>query len=166
MYAMMLGSMLGSTIMLRSKDMVWIYKKSPKGSKTLAFSFFWAISFISFVVSIPLTIVVTLLTGLDIAEWVVLLLFTNIFAIGTLLISIGIQALNPTYKEKSGKMTVNVLLTIGILMAFMLLGFIFAQMAWNMRLAYDTGFYFVPVLIFLVGLPIYFVGVRHLDNLE
>ncbi|NHI91770.1 MAG: hypothetical protein EAX96_04640 [Candidatus Lokiarchaeota archaeon] len=166
MYSIMLGSMLGSTIMLRSKDMVWIYKKSPKGSKTLAYSFFWAIAFISMILSIPLTIINTFLIGLDIVEWVVLFLFTNIFAIGTLLMSIGIQALNPTYKEKSGKMTVNVLLTIGILVVLMFLGFIFAQMAWNIRLAYDTGFYFVPLIVFLLGLPIYFVGVRHLDNLE
>ena len=166
MYSIMLGSMLSSTIMLRSKDMVWIYKKSPKGSKVLASSFFWAMVFIASIISIPMTIINALMLGFDIMEWVMLLIFTNIFAMSALLVSIGIQAINPTYEEKSGKMTVNVILTIVILAAPIIFGFIFAQLFWEMRLPYDYGFYFVPVLTVLLGLPIYYFGVRHLDNLE
>ncbi len=166
MYAIMFGSVFGSTIMMRSKDMVWIYKKSPKGSSVLPTSFFWAITFIALIFSVPLAIIFTLILNLNVLECFVLLLFINIFQMGTLLLTIGIQALNPTFKEKSGKMTINVLASIGITVGLMILGVVFAQIFWEIGLPWDYAFYFVPILGLFLGLPLFYVGVRHLNHIE
>jgi len=166
MFSLMLGSMLGSTIMLRSKDMIWIYKKSPKGSTALATSFFWAIAFIAMILSIPITIIDALIIQLTFLEWIILFIFINIYTIGALLVSIGIQSLNPTYKEKGGKMTLNVLLTMGILLGSVIFGILFSMLFVRIGWSYDLGFFMIPIMSFLLSLPIFYAGIRHLDNLE
>ncbi len=166
MYSLMLGAMLGSTIMLRSKDMIWIYKKSPKGSNALATSFFWAIAFIAMIISIPITLILALVIGLNVLEGVLLFIFLNIYTVGALLVSIGIQARNPTYKEKGGKMTLNVLLTMGVLMGSMVVGIILSELFVFIGWPYDFGFFMVPIISFLLSIPIFYAGLRHLDNLE
>ena len=166
MFAIFFSSYMGSYIMIRSKDMLWIYKKSPRGSNTLPISFFWSMSFLAIFLAIPVSLIIAIVMQLNIIYWILFLLYILIYTFGGLLLAIGVQCINPAYKEKSGKMYVNTFAVMGLLMVPFFIGIFLNVDPTAFYNPFSFQLFITPLLLLALGVLIFYIGLRKLDALE
>ncbi|NHI91619.1 MAG: hypothetical protein EAX96_03880 [Candidatus Lokiarchaeota archaeon] len=166
MFSIFFGLMMGSYIMIRSKDMVWIYKKSPRGTNTLATSFFWSMSFLAIFLAVPVSIIISVVMQFNFFYWLLFFIFIMVYTFGALLLAIGIQCINPAFKEKSGKMYVNTFMLMGLLMIpFFLV--IFIDIGFGTGLSpFSIQMFATPLVLLGLGILIFYIGLQKLGNLE
>ncbi|MFX1452260.1 MAG: hypothetical protein ACFFCM_15590, partial [Promethearchaeota archaeon] len=159
-FAIMIGPMLGSMIMVRSKDMIWVFKKSPRGVSSLIYSFIQVNYFLIFLLIIPIIIVVSIFSGYNLLYAIIFFISTNIWAFSALAVSVGIQCWRPAFKEKSPKMTVNILITMAI---YMPIFFLVIEFFYLLSIYINI---LVPIILLLISIIMIRFGIKKLDNLE
>ena len=159
-FAIMIIPMLGSYIMVRSKDMVWIFKKSPRGLSALIYPFLQVYSLMAAIVIIPVTIIVSLFNGLDIITSIIFLIGLFMWVFSALTISIGIQCWRPAFKENSAKMGINIFISMSFF--FGMLPLMFIPLDW----LYTYSIIVFPLILILISIVVLRFGMFKLQRIE
>lgn len=169
--SLVLGAIYGTTFggigFLESADQLWIIKSAPKG----VIKFVKARLAVAFLFAIPLAgipaIVISIIVGLD--SWKLLLLLGSTCAVvcGVVLVSTGITASNPTYKDKKNSaFGLNIGLTALIFIVTMVMSIFAADWvaSWFENIVLMIFVYNSPLI--LIGVLVCFIGTRRLARPE
>ncbi len=168
---MLFSLFLGNYIFVGSKELIWVYKKSPRNIKALIFSYLRMIAIIIFFIGIGLTIFFSLFFQYDIFTGIFFFLFLIIYSLISVSQAIGLQCINPAFEEKGGDMT----LTIGILIIINLVT-IFGSIFLGFQLLGNFNpppelikvFLSLPLITFgiLFAIPLLLIGLKKLNKME
>jgi hypothetical protein len=106
------GMFIGIYILISSKNLIFLYKKSIRGIKILIYSFFYEMCYIIFFLDISLTLFFTLLFPLDFLSALTFFFLYPIHCFIILVQAIGIQCINPMFDEKGKNVYFNIYLII------------------------------------------------------
>ncbi|MFX0017973.1 MAG: hypothetical protein ACFFAK_00400 [Promethearchaeota archaeon] len=168
---MLFSLFLGNYIFVGSKELIWVYKKSPRNIKALIFSYLQMIFIIIFFIGIGLTIFFSLFFQYDIFTIIFFFLFLIIYSLITVSQAIGLQCINPAFEEKGGDMqlTIGILVIINMVTIFgsLFLGF---QLLGNLNPPPELikVVFSLPLIIFgtLFAIPLLLIGLKKLNNME
>ena len=112
MGGLIFGIFMGIYVLISSKDIIFLYKKSIRGIKALLYSFFYEMIYIIIFLDIFLIIFFSILFPLDLFS---ALTFFFLYPINTLTIliqAIGIQCIKPMFEERGKNIYFNIYLII------------------------------------------------------
>jgi hypothetical protein len=149
---MMMGILIGNAIFIGSKDLLWVYKRSPRGASALVYSYLRMMIILLIFMDIGFTILFSLLFKYNIA--LVIFFFLLFLIHGTISISqaVGIQCFNPAFDQKGGDMGLNNALFIGLSICIIVL---------NVTLAILVTEYLslsLELILIIQALPLIFIG--------
>jgi hypothetical protein len=160
--------MIGHLAFVDSKDLVWVYKRSPRGIKSLVYSYLFAIFVINIFIAMFTTVLFSVFMGFDIVRAVIFFIEFLLFSELSMCQASGIQCLNPAYGEKDGSMRGNTMISMILLqplMFFPILMIIFIKIG-----SIETVLIIIQGLIFLyitgTSLPLLYFGLRKLNKIE
>lgn len=168
--SLILGIFTGISIILNSKDILFLYKKSPRGINAFIWSYIFNIIFLVFFMNILLTIFFVFLFQFD--PLLTLLFFIIFLFFSTILIlqAFAIQCIKPLFEER-GK---DVLFQIYILIFMQVLSFFITFLIYI-----PTTYVFIDISlgilhIFLINFGVsvgftvllLFLGIRKLNKIE
>ncbi|MFX1325921.1 MAG: hypothetical protein ACFE8N_13290, partial [Promethearchaeota archaeon] len=170
MGGMLYGLMLGSFIFVGSKDMLWVYKRSPRNINGLIYSYILAMFIINLILTLVVTIFFTILFRFDIFEIMMFFILYLAYGIIVLIQAVSIQGLSPAFEEKGKHMGFNMFKLMSIQMG-VLTGFIFLMIWMGELFPILLAWELTPTMIFIsihlvISLPLFFMGLRHLKKLE
>ena len=128
MAGMMFAFMIGNFVFVGSKDIVWIYKRSPRGIETLVSSYLFAQLFPIIIMDVVLTIFISIFYQYDLFSAVFFFVFYLMHCMVSLAEAIGLQCFMPSYEERGRQMSINVFLLMILQMApffLVIFGFVF-----------------------------------------
>jgi hypothetical protein len=164
----MLSVMIGHLAFIDSKEIIWEYKRSTRGLKSLVYSYLLAMFVITIFLAIFETILFSILANLDLIS---ALMFFGVFLLisqFSMAQSMGIQCLSPAYGDKSPNMRANTIFSMvlmqpvlffPILMIFLFNPENFLMMQITLQL---TLFLFIAGM----GCAILYFGMRKLKKIE
>ena len=168
---MMMGILIGNTIFIGSKDLLWVYKRSPRGVSALIYSYLRMMIILIIFLDIGFTIIFSLLFKYN--SSLVIFFFILFLVHGTISISqaVGIQCFNPAFEEKGGDMMLNNGLFIGLSIGIIILNIYFEIMvSTRLSLSLELMIIIQALPIILIGLgtgfPLLYFGVRKLKKIE
>ncbi len=166
----MYGFLFGSYIFVGSKDLIWVYKRSPRNVHALVFSYLLAMLIFNTLMALGLTIFFAYFLNFDLFTIVFFFCFYLINSEVVISQAVGIQCLSPSFEEKGSTMTTNNL----ILMVFQFVPFqfvfLFIIIAFPIPASPELAmFHFLmPLLLISIGvaIPLLFFGLRKLSKIE
>ncbi len=166
----MYGLMFGSYIFVGSKDLIWVYKRSPRNIHALVFSYLLAMLIFNILIALGLTIFFAFLLKFDLFNFIFFFSFYLINSEVVISQAVGIQCLSPAFEEKGSSMTANNL----FLMVLQLIPYQFVLMF--IILAFDVPtspilarfHYLMPLLLISIAsaIPLLIFGLRKLSKIE
>lgn len=171
MISLVLGMIAGVTFggvgFLESRDHLWIIKSTPRGVER----FMVARLIQSILFGIPIAclpvIIITLILVLPVTHVGVMLLQAYLVLFGTLLVGIGVTALNPAYENtKSAAFYVNAFSSIFITMIALLTGFVLELATGVLEIGLMGGILVSVVPIISIGITIIVFGILKLTKTE
>jgi hypothetical protein len=163
------GSMIiGHLAFVDSKDLIWVYKRSPRGIKGIVYSYLLMMLIINFFLAIFLTTILTIFTNIDLLNAVIFFIEFLLFAEISMCQAMGLQCISPAFGEKDSKMKGNVMISMILLQPLMflpigLLIFIDVESV-NMLQLIIQG----PIFLYIIGVsfPLLYFGMKKLNRLE
>ncbi|MFX0140294.1 MAG: hypothetical protein ACFFDN_42030, partial [Candidatus Hodarchaeota archaeon] len=162
--------LFGSYIFVGTKDLIWLYKRSPRNIHTLVYSYLLAMLIFNILMALGLTIFFAFFLKFDLFN---IIFFFSFYLLNSQVVisqAVGIQCLSPAFEEKGSSMTMNNLILMVLQMVpfqfvlpFMIIAF---QISPSPVLA---RFYFLmPLFLISVGtaIPLLFLGLRKLSKIE
>lgn len=170
MGGMLYGLQLGSYIFVGSKDLLWVYKRSPRNVEAMVYSYIFAMLILNIMMSIGITIFFTIIFEFDFIYIIVFFLAYLCYGILVLCEAIGIQGFSPSFEEKGKNMGMNIFKLLIIQMG-VFIGFIFL-MVWVSETFVNPIFGdFLSLVLFLsihfaISIPLFIFGIKHLKKIE
>lgn len=164
------GIFMGIYVLISSKNVVFLYKKSVRGIKTLIFSFFFEMFYIIIFLDIILTIFFTILFPLDFFAACTFFLFYLINTFIVLIHAIGIQCIKPLFDERGKNVYFNIylIILIQVISLFIAVSLIMP----NIPFTIDHSLGLIYILLINTGISLGFaillllLGVRKLNRIE
>ncbi|MBU7031562.1 MAG: hypothetical protein HXS53_03445 [Theionarchaea archaeon] len=152
----MLATVVSSDITLRGKDSLFIYRKAPRGESQLVKGMVLK----GWIVAVPVAVIITGASTLLSPQFTVINLALNLGVVGFMVaadiaFALGLFLLMPAYTEKGGEFALNLMIII-----FTSMGLFAVSM-----LVFDT-IRVLPFLHWCVGIPILYLGKKHLSRIE
>lgn len=170
MGGMMFSIMFGCFIFVNSKDLLWLYKRSPRGIKGLVFSYLYLMLILIVLLSIPITIFVAILFQMDILA--IILFFTLFVAncIFSIVQGVGIQCIKPAFEEKGREIAINIISLIIIQMVCFIGSLILVFETIDRYNLDISASLFLPILNVslntILSIPIIVIGLKRLNLIE
>ena len=170
MGGMLFGLMLGSYIFVGSKDLLWVYKRSPRGIGSMIASYIFSLLILNIMIAIGVTFFFTFLFEFDLINIIVFFTAYLSYGIMVLIEAIGIQSFSPSFEEKGKKMGANMFKLMSIQMG-VITGLIFL-MIWISETFKNPIFGdFLPMILFLsmhldICIPLFIFGIKNLKKIE
>jgi len=170
MGGLIFGIFMGMYDFIGSKELLFTYKKSPKGIKALIYSYLYELLFILIIYDIVLTILFTVIFHLD---FLISLLFFLTYIINSLVIvlqAIGIQCIRPLFEERRKNLIINNYL----ILFFQIISFLITLFIFIPAFPETISHYLGLMLIILINLGIsgsiaifiFYLGIRKLNVIE
>ena len=168
-----IGGAIGSIIIghlafIESKDIIWVYKRSPRGIKSLAYSYLVMMLVFNIFLSMFITTFYAILTNIDILNIIIFFAEFLVFSQISSIQAMGLQCKSPAYGDKDPNMRGNAMISMLLLQPLMflpigLLILLDPQNAFTMRLVMQ-----VPIFLYMlaVTIPLFIYGMKKLDKLE
>jgi len=169
----LIGVMLSSDITIRGKEKLWIYRHIPYGIRYFILGKFIQ----SLMLLLPVALIIPLLLFImysSLFTGSILLFFLTysiVLAVSVTAINVGIFCINPAFKEKSAKFTVNVLITMGITMLLPLFAIpitiasaLFSQASIHTLVFLMSGTF--AVIDVVAGVILMWLGMKRLSSIE
>jgi hypothetical protein len=164
-----IGSIIiGHLAFVDSKDVIWIYKRSPRGIKSLVYSYLLTMMIINILISIFITTLFVIFTSIDILNTIIFFVEFLLFAEISMCQAMGLQCTSPAFGEKDSNMRSNAMISMLLLqpmmfLPIMLLLVIDPETVEMMRILMQ-----VPIFLYNIGisLPLLYFGMRKLNRLE
>jgi hypothetical protein len=164
------GLLFGSYIFVGTKDIIWVYKRSPRNVHTLVYSYLLAMLIFNILMALGLTIFFAYFLKFDLFS---IIFFFSFYLLNSQVVisqAVGIQCLSPAFEEKGSSMTTNNLILMVLQMGpfqfilpFMIIAF---QIPSSPVLA--KFYFFLPLFLISVGtaIPLLIFGLRKLSKIE
>ncbi|MFW9829498.1 MAG: hypothetical protein ACFFEY_18130 [Candidatus Thorarchaeota archaeon] len=170
MGGLLYGIMLGSFIFVGSKDLLWVYKRSPRNVNALVYSYIFAMIIINIILDIIITTFFTILFKFDLFSLVVFFIAYLMYGIIMLFESVGIQGFSPAFEEKGKSMGMNIFKLMSIQISIFT-GFLFLITWLGNIYPIIVVWELTPTIMFIaihlaISLPLFFLGLRHLTKIE
>ncbi|MFX0143276.1 MAG: hypothetical protein ACFE9C_04295 [Candidatus Hodarchaeota archaeon] len=170
MGGMLYGILIGNFIFVGSKDLLWVYKRSPRNINGLIYSYITAMLIINTILALVVTIFFTILFEFDAFYVVVFFIAYLSYGVLVLIEAIGIQGFSPAFEEKGKHMGLKIFTLVGI-QTVVLTGFIFLMIWLGEILPEITTWELTPTILFIsihltISIPLFFRGLRHLKKIE
>jgi len=168
---MLFGLMIGNFIFVGSKDILWVYKRSPRSVRSLVYSYMRMLLIIDIFMSIGFTIFFSLVLQYDLITAIFFFFFMGLYNIITVSQAIGLQCLKPSFEEKGGDMIVNTQIIVGINIGIIIFNIIFGMLfisSLNPPPDLLKLYFALPVLLLGSGvaIPLLFFGIKKLGKIE
>jgi hypothetical protein len=166
----MYSLLFGSYIFVGSKDLIWVYKRSPRTIRGLVFSYLLAMLIFNVIMALGLTIFFSFILEFDFFNIIFFFSFYLINSEVAISQAVGIQCLSPAFEEKGSEMTSNNL----FLMILQLIPFQFILLFIIVAFPAPTSpilarfHYLMPLLSvsILSAIPLLLLGLRKLNRIE
>ncbi|MFW9874139.1 MAG: hypothetical protein ACFFG0_13620 [Candidatus Thorarchaeota archaeon] len=170
MGGLIFGIFMGMYDFIGPKELLFTYKKSPRGIKALIFSYLYELLFILLIYDIVLTIFFTIVFRL---VFLISLLFFLMYIINSMIIvlqAIGIQGIRPLFEERRKNLIVNNYL----ILFFQIISFLITLLIFIPVFPETISHYLGFMLIILINqwisgciaISIFYLGIRKLNVLE
>ena len=170
MGGMLYGLMLGSYIFVGSKDLLWVYKRSPRGIGSMVYSYIFSLLILNIMIAVGVTTFFTFLFEFDLVNVIVFFIAYLSYGMMVLIEAIGIQSFSPSFEEKGKNMGMNMFKLMSIQMG-VFMGFMFL-MIWISETFPNPIFGdFLPLILFLsihlvISVPLFIFGIKSLKKIE
>ena len=166
-----LSIMIGHLAFLNSKDVIWVYKRSPRGLKSLIYSYLLAMFIISIFLAVFETIFFGILANINLVDGLLFFITFLLLSQFSMAQAMGLQCLSPAYGEKDPNMRTNTMISMVIMQPIMILPII-------ILIFIDPGIFFnplimrlifqAPVFIFIIAISslLLYFGMRKLKKME
>jgi len=168
-----IGGAMGSIILghfgfIDSKDVLWVYKRSPRGIKGLVYSYLAVMLIFNIFLATFETILFSIFTNLDLLN--ALIFFVEFLFIAQVCMcqAMGIQCISPAFGEKDSNMKGNAMISMILMqpimfMPILLLIFIGPEGALLTRVVMQ-----LPVFLYIIGtsIPVLYFGMKKLNKYE
>jgi hypothetical protein len=160
--------MLGHLGFVDSKDLIWVYKRSPRGIKAIVYSYLLAIFILNIFIAIFITILFSIFINLDIIGALIFFAEFLLFAQISMAQAIGIQCFSPAFGEKDSNMKVNTMISFLLLQPLMFLPMILLIFIKPGTIEILILSMHGIVFIYNIGvsLPLLYFGMKKLKKLE
>ncbi len=164
-----IGSIIiGHLAFIDSKDVIWIYKRSPRGIKSIVYSYLLTMLIINIFISLFITTLFVIFTSIDVLNIIIFFVEFVLFAQISMCQAMGLQCASPAFGEKDPSMKSNAMISMLLLqplmfLPIMLLIFIDPETVTMMRIIMQ-----VPIFLYNIGisLPLLYIGMKKLNKLE
>jgi hypothetical protein len=170
MGGMLYGLMLGSYIFVGSKDLLWVYKRSPRNVEAMVYSYIFAMLILNIMMSIGITIFFMIIFEYDTVYTIVFFIAYLSYGIMVLCEAIGIQSFSPSFEEKGKNMGMNMFKLMSIQMG-VFMGFIFLMVRISETFPDPLFGDFLPLILFTsihlaISVPLFLFGIKALKKIE
>ncbi len=163
-----LSIMIGHLAFVDSKDIIWVYKRSPRGLKGLVYSYLLAMFILTTFLAIFETVFFGILAGLELID--ALIFFGTFLVIGqfSMAQAMGLQCLSPAYGEKAPNMRTNTIISMGLMQPVLMLPVIMLIFFNPDSLIMMRIILQLPLFIFIMGISslLLYFGMRKLKKIE
>ncbi len=164
-----IGSIIvGHLAFIDSKDLIWVYKRSPRGIKAIVYSYLLMMLIFNIFLTIFVTTMLTIFSDIDLFNTVIFFVEFLIFAEISMCQAMGLQCISPAFGEKDSSMKGNTMISMLLLQPLMflpisLLIFINPGSVELMRVVIQA-----PLFLYNIGvsLPLLYFGMKKLNRLE
>ena len=170
MGGLIFGLLVGMYDFIGSKELLFAYKKTPKGTKSLFYSYLYSMLYILISFDIVLTLFFTLVFQLDIF---ISLFFFFIYIVNSsniLLQAIGFQCIRPLFEERRKNLiTNNYLILLLQICSFLLTLFIFIPTVPDIINPYLGLIYIILISLGIssaIASVMFIFGIRNLNSIE
>ncbi|NVM17881.1 MAG: hypothetical protein HWN80_09200 [Candidatus Lokiarchaeota archaeon] len=164
-----IGSMmLGHLGFVDSKDLIWVYKRSPRGIKGLVYSYLLTMFILNIFIAASISIIFNIVANLDIVNTIIFFIEFLIFSQITMCQAMGIECISPAYGEKDSNMKSNAMISMLLLqplifLPIMMLIFIDID-SWTIKMLISHGVLFL--YNFAASIPLLIFGMKKLNKIE
>ncbi|MFX1344506.1 MAG: hypothetical protein ACFFBC_06340 [Promethearchaeota archaeon] len=170
MGGIMYGLLFGSYIFVGTKELIWVYKKSPRNVRSLVYSYILAMLILNVIITLGLTIFFTIYFEFNFFSIIFFFTFYLIYNQLVLFQAIGIQCFSPSFEEKGRAMTTNNLM----LMVLQMVPFQFIFMALLVVFTPPSSpdlmkIYLLSPMLLLsasIAIPILLFGINKISRIE
>ncbi len=164
-----IGSIIvGHLAFVDSKDLIWVYKRSPRGIKAVVYSYLLMMLIFNIFLALFVTTMLTIFSNIDLLNTVIFFVEFLLFAQISMCQAMGLQCISPAFGEKDSSMRGNMMISMLLLQPLMflpigLLIFFSPGSAELMRLIIQA-----PLFLYNIGvsLPLLYFGMKKLNRLE
>ncbi len=168
-----IGSIIiGHLVFVDSKDIIWVYKRSPRGIKALVYSYLLTMLIFNFFLAIFVSIMLNIFSNIDTINTVIFFVEFLIFAQISMCQAMGIQCISPAFGERDSSMKGNTMISMLLLqpLLFLPIGLLMVGLSINlvrdptlMRLIIQA-----PLFLYNIGVsfPLLYFGMKKLNRLE
>ena len=165
MPAMMMAGLLGTWVVIGSKDNLWIYKKAPNGVSRYVRSVY----IVHLIYTIPITLIfvgiLTTVMGATLGDVLLNMGFAVLFLLFLMAMAIGLAFIFPTFEERGSKvgllMTSFFGITSGIMVGAIFLAFGVFAFVGGYAIALVSLLFVIPL-----GIVLLLIGIKKLKALE
>ena len=164
-----IGSMmLGHLGFVDSKDLIWVYKRSPRGIKGLVYSYLFAMLILNIFIAASITVIFSIFANLYILNAVIFFFEFLIFSQIAMCQAMGIECLSPAYGEKDSNMKSNAMISMLLLQPLIFIP-IMTLIFFDIDIR-TLGILIPHAIIFLyniaVSIPLLYFGMKKLNKIE
>ncbi len=168
-----IGGAVGSIIVghlafIDSKELIWVYKRSPRGIKANVYSYLQMMLIFNIFLALFVTTMLVIFSNIDLLNTVIFFFEFLLFAQISMCQAMGLQCISPAFGEKDSSMRGNAMISMLLLQPLMfipigLLMFIRPSNIEIMRLILHAPLFLYNIL---VSLPLLYFGMKKLNKLE
>ncbi len=160
--------MLGHLAFVDSKDILWVYKRSPRGLKGLVYSYLLAMVVLNTFIAIFITTLFSIFANLDIISAVIFFSEYLLFSQISMCQAMGIQCLSPAYGEKDSNMKGNAMFSMILLQPILFLPIILIFFLESGTLEIMISLMHGVIFLYNTGvsLPLLYFGLKKLNKIE
>lgn len=160
--------MLGHLGFVDSKDLIWVYKRSPRGIKGLVYSYLIAMFILNIFIAASLSIIFNIFANLDIVSTIIFFAEFLIFTQITMCQAMGIECISPAYGEKDSNMKSNKMISMLLLQPLLFIPII-------LLIFIDIDSVILKTIVihgiiflynFATSIPLLIYGMKKLNNIE
>jgi hypothetical protein len=151
-----------------SKDLIWVYKRSPRGIKAIVYSYLQMMFIFNIFLATFVTIMLTIFSNIDLLNTVIFFVEFLLFSQISMCQAMGLQCISPAFGEKDSSMKGNAMISMLLLQPLMflpvgLLIFFNPISIESLRLILQA-----PIFLYNIGvsIPILYFGMKKLNRLE
>ncbi len=164
-----IGSMmLGHLGFVDSKDLIWVYKRSPRGIKGLVYSYLFAMLILNIFIAASITVIFSIFANLYILNAVIFFFEFLIFSQIAMCQAMGIECLSPAYGEKDSNMKSNAMISMLLLQPLIFIP-IMTLIFFDIDIR-TLGILIPHAIIFLyniaASIPLLYFGMKKLNKIE
>jgi len=168
--SILFGSMSGLYVFIESKNLLNVYKKSLRGTKSLIYSILYFLVYLVIFIDLISATLFTLIFQLDILLFLIFIVTYFIVNLTIVLEIIGIQLLKPVFKDRKSMVMMNVYILIilqifSFLLTFsVVIPYISDDMEPILALVYILIVHFG--ITFGIAIVLFFLGMRKISKFE